>query len=632
VAEVRAPLESTRGFRGRTFAVAVDPTADSTGRATVGAVSEVRAADATPASRDPSDVDAPSDGDDTEPRGRAGARWAGLLAVGLPSAVLGLHSASYGQWIVDDAGITFAYARSLATGAGPVLQPGAPAVEGYSDPAWLALLVGAHRLGLFDHGTWFGVPDLVALPKVLGWLCGVGVFLCFLAAARAVSSRPLLIATVAGVLTAAIPSFAIWTTSGLENGLLALAVVAIATVMVRAVAAGRLHEPTVAATCGALAALAALTRPEGIVYAVAYPVVLLLLRPTGAPLPLRAVVTSLVTAAVPVAAHLVWRVVAFGDLVANPARAKEQGLPTLDSLAHPAVLVTYLGWSACALALVLVAAAWARRPQVGPALVALTVPLGLALVAFAVLVPDWMEQARFATPIWPLGAFATTVAGAALWGGATRRHRRLLAAVTAPVLLLSVHGWSDRAAQFRAEPTVTVCAIALNTGLTINTYADVLGVRHGSVLAVDAGGTALTSRLRFVDLAGLADRTIARHWQDDDMAGLRDHVFERVRPTFVRLWTGWAELKRSGLLADPRMARDYVLLGGPSSGGGTWVRRDVVTTPAGRSRLVQATRRAPRIAAGIDALYADPVQRWWCGPTMRPSPVGADPLRVPPRR
>ena len=166
------------------------------------------------------------------------------MAVGVPSTVLGLHSASYGQWIVDDAGITFAYARSLATGAGPVLQPGAPAVEGYSDPAWLALLVAAHRLGLFDHGTWFGVPDLVALPKLLGWLCGVGVFLCFLAAARAVSDRPVVVATVAGVVTAVIPSFAIWTTSGLENGLLALAVVGIGTVIVRAVAAGRVHEPT----------------------------------------------------------------------------------------------------------------------------------------------------------------------------------------------------------------------------------------------------------------------------------------------------------------------------------------------------------------------------------------------------
>ena len=190
---------------------------------------------AAPAGSDGADAD---NAEDAESVAGAGTRWGWLVAVGVPSTVLGLHSASYGQWIIDDAGITFAYARSLATGAGPVLQPGVPAVEGYSDPAWLALLVGAHRVGLFDHGAWFGVSDLVALPKVLGWLCGVGVFFCFLAAARAVSDRPVLVATVAGVLTAAIPSFAIWTTSGLENGLLALAVVGIGTILIRAVVPG----------------------------------------------------------------------------------------------------------------------------------------------------------------------------------------------------------------------------------------------------------------------------------------------------------------------------------------------------------------------------------------------------------
>ena len=584
-----------------------------------------------PAALAESDGASDADAADPAPGGRAGPRWGGLVAVGVPSVVLGLHSASYGQWIIDDAGITFGYARSLATGAGPVLQPGVPAVEGFSDPAWLALLVGAHRLGLFDHGAWFGVPDLVALPKLLGWLCGVGVFLCFLAAARAVTDRPVLVATVAGVLTAAIPSFAIWTSSGLENGLLALAVVGIATTLVRAVSAGRIHEPGVGAACGALAALAALTRPEGLLYLAAYPAVVALLRPTGEPLPVRAVVLSLVTAAVPVVTYLGWRVLVFRDVLPNPARAKEQGLPTLEGLGRPAVLVTYVGWSACAVALVLVAAACAGRPRVRPALVALTVPLGLAVVAFAVLAPDWMAQYRFATPIWPLGALATSIAGAALWGGATGRHRRLLAVVAVPVLLLSVLGWSDRAAEFRAGPTDPMCAIALNTGLTINTYADLLGVRDGSLLAVDGGGTALTSRLRFVDLAGLGDRAIARYWQADDTVGLRRHVFDEVRPTFIRLWAGWAELRRSGLLSDERITRDYVLIWGPPEGGGTWVRRDAVATPASRSGLLRATRRAPRIAAGIEALYVDPVQRWWCGPTMRPSPRGADPMRVPPR-
>jgi hypothetical protein len=56
------------------------------------------------------------------------------VAVGLPTVLFGLHALAYGRWIVDDAGITYAYARSLTTGAGPVLQPGAGA-RSWSPPS-----------------------------------------------------------------------------------------------------------------------------------------------------------------------------------------------------------------------------------------------------------------------------------------------------------------------------------------------------------------------------------------------------------------------------------------------------------------------------------------------------------------
>lgn len=45
-----------------------------------------------------------------------------------------LHAAQYGDWLVDDAGITFAYARNLAAGHGPVVNIGEAPVEGYSNP------------------------------------------------------------------------------------------------------------------------------------------------------------------------------------------------------------------------------------------------------------------------------------------------------------------------------------------------------------------------------------------------------------------------------------------------------------------------------------------------------------------
>ena len=149
-------------------------------------------------------------------------------AAAVPTVLTGLHAAFYGQWIVDDAGLSFAYARSLATGAGPVLQPGSDPVEGFSNPTWVAVLAVGRALHLFDHGSWFGTPDLVLYPeagRTVVLFRGVRPHVLDrahrVAATRRDKSRR-------GTATVAVPSFVIWTTSGLENGLFVLVVMAIA--------------------------------------------------------------------------------------------------------------------------------------------------------------------------------------------------------------------------------------------------------------------------------------------------------------------------------------------------------------------------------------------------------------------
>ncbi|OLT00997.1 hypothetical protein BJF90_06785 [Pseudonocardia sp. CNS-004] len=329
----------------------------------------------------------------------AGAPWlrAGI-AVGVPTAAFGVHALLYGRWIVDDAAITFAYVRSIATGAGPVLQPGADPVEGFSNPAWLGLLVLGRWLGLFDRGAWFGVPDYVAFPKLLALVLVAGVFACCYAVAKAMTPRPELVAIAAGLVTAAVPSFVIWTVSGLENALLALAAAGIAAVLVRAVVADRLWEPATAVWCGLLAALAALTRPDGLVYAGAFPLAaLLLLHRADLGRAVRAAALSLLVSAVPVVGYLAWRLAVFGEYLPNTAIAKAQGLPGLSAATRPGELVTYVGWPAALLAVAAVGVVLARPGPARRALVALLVPLALAVVAFGVLAPDWMGQLRFAT-------------------------------------------------------------------------------------------------------------------------------------------------------------------------------------------------------------------------------------------
>ena len=66
--------------------------------------------------------------------------FATVLAVVFPALgiYLGLASAFAG-WVVDDAGITFSYARNLVLGYGLVAQPGAEPVEGFTSLSWCLL-------------------------------------------------------------------------------------------------------------------------------------------------------------------------------------------------------------------------------------------------------------------------------------------------------------------------------------------------------------------------------------------------------------------------------------------------------------------------------------------------------------
>jgi hypothetical protein len=535
----------------------------------------------------------------------------------VPTAVAAAHASLYGSWEVDDAGITFAYARAVATGAGPVLQPGAPPVEGFSDPAWMALLAFGHRLGLFDHGTWFGVPDYVAYPKALAIALLAVVFSAFLATAASVSRYPAAVTVVAGCACALIPSFVIWSVSGLENALLAAAVAVQVAVLVRR--RDRLAEIQPALACGLLAALAALTRPEGAIYAATYPLALLVVGRARWQ-ELGAAALSTVAFAVPFGAYLVWRLATFGQWLPTTAIAKSQGLPTVAGFAKVGSLIAYAGWPIVLVGAVVVGAALTRpAADVAPgdvsrvtflpssvrsvtpltSAVALTlVPLAVALVAFGVLIPDWMEQFRFATPVWALGPFVVALAGAEVLAGLRWRGRAIVTGVALTAAALSVAGFVPNVETFRANPTAPLCLIVTNTGREFNGYMDVLGLRSATFFAPEIGGAALTGRALLFDGGGLAEPTIARFWAAKDTAGIRDYVLDDVKPTFIRAHGSFRPF--IGLDADPRFARDYVEIGTFTNGGANWVRRDLVPDAVTLTRLQ---------AWGATALAADAAQR-----------------------
>ncbi|MFF1607032.1 hypothetical protein ACFVYA_04565 [Amycolatopsis sp. NPDC058278] len=562
----------------------------------------------------PSDV--PEDPATTTATRGWGARLAPVLAVLAGVAAVAVHATRYGHWIVDDAAITFSYARSFADGLGPVLQPGAPPVEGFSDPTWMVLLGLGKLAGLFDHGSLFGLPDYVLFPKALGLLFTGGVLTACYIAAKQIFTRFAWLATlVVGLTLATIPSYVIWVVSGLENSLFAFAVVTLGVTLFVSVQRDKLLTPKVALWAGVMVAFAALTRPEGLIYAGAYPLAALFLLRSGLFWKsFRLALLSVAAFAVPFGAYVVWRHSEFGRLLANPSVAKQQGLPGFDAVKRPFELVGYAGWAGViALALVivfaLVKASWRRS------LIALLVPLGLGIVAYGVMVADWMYQHRFASPIWPLAVIAGTLAA-----GELLRHRQALLRVGVVVVLVgafvpSAIGFAAAADKFAKNPNITACLVADRFGRGFNTYADILGVQKASLLLPDLGGSSMTSRLELVDMAGLVNKPIADLVHDNDLAGLRNYVFDTVKPTFIHSWGPWAA--GNGIALDPRLDRDYVLIySSPIEGlrNGDWVRRDAVTDPAKlKAAQEYAAKTIPAVAADR---FGGPLDD--CGATMKP--------------
>ncbi|MEU3740423.1 hypothetical protein AB0E78_25595 [Streptomyces sp. NPDC032198] len=536
-------------------------------------------------------------------------RWADPAAVTLTTLLVAWRASALGQWIVDDAAITFAYARSIDEGLGPVQQPGADPVEGYSNPSWLALLVIGRRLGLFDRGALLGVSDLVLYPKALALLCTAGVLACVAVAARAVlPGRAWAVTLLAGGLLAANLSYVAWSFSGLENPLYALTAAATGALLVRGAVRGTLLRPAVAATAGAVALLAALTRPDGAVLAAAYPVaVLLFLRRDALARAGRAVALSCGTFALPYAAFLLWRRATFGLWVPNTAVAKAQQPPRLGQLATSGELLTYGGW---ALALTGAACAGIALARPGPprrALAALLVPLALTLVAYGVLGRDWMALYRFATPVWVLAATAFALAAGAVWRAEGLRARALTGCALAGALLLSVTGQAAQNDRFVHRPTLSMCFVAERYGHTFNAYAGYLGLRDATVALPDLGGTLLTSRLRVLDLAGLTDRRVAAAYAARDTAALRDHVLNGVRPELLHVHAAWTA--KSGLTAARLAAAGYVPLY-TEGNGGDYVRVDAVRDPD------RITALRERVRPTLDAMVAE-MRPAGCGPVLR---------------
>jgi arabinofuranosyltransferase len=245
------------------------------------------------------------------------ARWRSRLAevrplhallLGVAAACLVLRARSFLPFMADDAFISLRYARRLLDGHGLTWTDGQP-VEGYSNLLWLLGCAALGRTGM----------DLVLGARCLGVAATLGTLLVLTWSMRSVP----LLACAAGLAAFALTgSSAVWAIGGLEQPLLALWVVlGVASALPLTSADIDTGANRRAWRAGVFFGLAAVTRPDGLLFGAAVATaVLFARRPDGARV--RMVARLAVPVLGMVLAQLLFRLFYYGDFVPNTGRAK----------------------------------------------------------------------------------------------------------------------------------------------------------------------------------------------------------------------------------------------------------------------------------------------------------------------
>ncbi|HKQ58048.1 MAG TPA: hypothetical protein VJY35_09290 [Candidatus Eisenbacteria bacterium] len=426
-------------------------------------------------------------------------RWiAALLVVGLAAAHIRMLA-----FLCDDAFIAFRYARSWAEGFGPVFNVG-ERVEGYTDFLWVAVLASVLKLG----GTLeFWAPRLGA-AAALATLVVLMV---------ALERRTPWSGILAGTLLGASASWAAWATGGLETALFTLLVTVAFLQSLEVLAGGGTRA---AAASGACLALAAMTRPDGLLFAGATFVVLAAQAARGR-LPWRSVWVWCALLAALFGPYFAWRWAYYGQLLPHTFAVKVGGAAMLG----PGI--AYLG-----------AAAARLHPELllipGAALLALRLPAGVSrselamwsawVLPFTAYVAwvggDFMDLFRFLAPLVPLLAWIAARGSASLAETLERRVRagRIVAAAVA---LLVLAGWTAINLRASSESTEAWNRQGLDSIGLLRQYAadwTLIGLFFATVaqpsdtLATSAAGIIpYYSRLHTIDELGLVARDLSQY-------------------------------------------------------------------------------------------------------------------------
>lgn len=199
--------------------------------------------------------------------------------------------------IDDDMMISMTYGRNLAEGHGLIWVPGGEHVEGYTNFLWTVIMAGVHAAG---------APDATAAMwmRVVSFVCLVGTFIQCVRLVRIFVPRSLVVTPLFLAAAATNNDIVTWSAWGFETSLMSL-------LLVTFLVAFLCNPRTI---FGWLAlALVPLTRSDGLHIFAACSLIGFLFSHERK----RVIVARILPAALPVAAHFIWRHKYYGDWLPN---------------------------------------------------------------------------------------------------------------------------------------------------------------------------------------------------------------------------------------------------------------------------------------------------------------------------
>jgi hypothetical protein len=455
-------------------------------------------------------------------------RVARLTLIVAAMVAIGYHCWWFHDFVVDDAGISFSYARTFAVGHGLTLTPLSERVEGYTNFLWVMLLAAGARLGV-------GLTEWAHLAGgALAAVCALGS--AELLAALRGRRRPL--DGAAALLVAALMPISYWSMSGLEGPLYMALLVWAPTRLL-----GERERPGAWPLSALLTAGLPLVRPDG-----ALPFAVLCAARLVGGGGVRAIARWLALAAGPVAAHLGWRFLYYAYPVPCTFYAKvpdgfiwrelfDRDAPgwryvlglvdrfRLDALYLPAAL-SLLRW---------------RRLRARLTVAALT----FSVLMFPVYARgDWMSEGRFLAPVLPTLAVLAVDGCGRVGDLPALLHKWLrppaiaaaLAAAGALVVPASLH-----ITKIRQHAYPVPFEGVGNRGRAYARLAAELEPERPAALDGDLGGTSFYAGMPIYDLGGLTDVTSAH---GNAFPGVwREYMFGERRPTFMRIAGFWGSMR-----------------------------------------------------------------------------------------